>query len=128
MGKYEPLGRYLSAQKSDRVPMTFTEIERILKAPLPRSKEQRAWWSNNPHNNVMTKEWLGAGYETEQVDIAGQRLVFRRKKGSHANENPPARAPIFGCMKGLMTIEEGYDITAPMELEEGWDVKYEPMS
>jgi hypothetical protein len=128
MGKYEPLGRYLQAQTREQVPMTFTEIERILNAPLPRSKEQRAWWSNNPHNNVMTRQWLEAGYETEQVDIAAGRLVFRRKKSSHEEENQSKRAPIFGCMKGMMTIQEGFDLTAPMEWEDGWDKKYEPRS
>ena len=114
MGKYEPLGHFLKNQTRDLVPMTFEEIESILKSPLPASKESRAWWSNNPNNNVMTRQWLEAGYETEQVDIASERLVFRKKKISSRHAAPPAgRAPIFGCMKGMFTVEDGYDLTTP---------------
>ncbi|MEA2936481.1 MAG: hypothetical protein QOD74_3127, partial [Variibacter sp.] len=59
--------------------MTFAEIERITGSKLPpKAQHQRAWWSNNPSNNVMTKVWLEAGYETERVDMAGRKLVFRR--------------------------------------------------
>ena len=110
MGKYEPLGEFLRSQRLDRISMTFGEIERILKAKLPDSKKHRAWWSNNPDNNVMTREWLDAGYETEAVDIAGEKLVFRKLEPT-----PPEgkRHPIFGCMKGMITIVHPYDLTAP---------------
>ena len=80
MGKYEPLGNYLRSKKLERIAMSFAEIERIINAKLPPSKLHRAWWSNNPDNNVMTREWLDAGYETESVDTASGRLVFRRNK------------------------------------------------
>jgi hypothetical protein len=123
MTKYEPLGQFLRAQKRERIAMTFAEIERILGSKLPASKRYRAWWSNNPLNNVMTREWLDAGYETEQVDIAGERLVFHRKARSSAAATRPS---IFGCMQGMFTVAEGYDITAPMELAENWTLKYEP--
>ncbi len=111
MGKYEPLGDFLRSQKLERISMTFGEIERILKAKLPDSKKHRAWWSNNPDNNVMTREWLEAGYETESVDIASGKLVFRRNKKQVAGKS--ARPSIFGCMKGLFTLAPGYDPTAP---------------
>lgn len=128
MTKYEPLGKFLSGQSRERIPMTFAEIERLLNAKLPPSKQHRAWWSNNPTNNVMTMQWLEAGYETESVDIAGEKLVFRRVKGAAPARRPAAgqRHPIFGCMKGLFTLAEGYDPTAPMDLEPDWDRKYRP--
>lgn len=78
MSKYEPLQRWLRGQKGSRIAITFAEIETIIGCPLPPSKANRAWWSNNPSNNVMTKEWLAAGYETEQVDIGSEKLVFRK--------------------------------------------------
>ena len=127
MNKYEPLGAFLSAQSRNVIPMTFAEIERILKAKLPASKRHRAWWSNNPDNNVMTQAWLAAGFATEAVDIAGEKLVFRRLAGAAASFFPGKtgeRHPIFGCMKGLFTLAEGYDPTEPMELEPDWDRKY----
>jgi len=78
MPKYAPLGDFLRKQRSAQVPMTFAQIERVIGAKLPPSQYQRAWWSNNPWNNVMTKVWLDAGFVTEQVDVEGRKLVFRR--------------------------------------------------
>lgn len=135
MGKYEPLNAFLKAQTRDHVPMTFAEIEQILGDELPRSKLHRAWWSNNPNNNVMTREWLDAGYETESVDIAGEKLVFRRV-GRRAGDVPSSgavspvsdtprrgRHPGFGFMKGLIAIEPGFDVTGPFD-DTPWDEGY----
>lgn len=79
MSKYEALGDFLKRQPGERVSVSFAEIERIIGAKLPPSaRKHRAWWSNNPTNSVMTTVWLAAGFESEQVDVAGRRLVFRR--------------------------------------------------
>lgn len=118
MGKYEPLGQFLRGQRRERIAMSFAEIERILGAKLPASKQHRAWWSNNPDNNVMTREWLEAGYETERVDIPGQKLVFRRRGKAESQTGP--RPSIFGCMKGMVTIAPGVDLTAPMFSDDDW--------
>lgn len=131
MSKYEPLNNFLKAQSREHVPMTFAEIERILNDKLPPSKTHRAWWSNNPSNNVMTKEWLDAGYETESVDIAGEKLVFRRIRGPRSKASggtgspgaPRQRHPGFGFMKGLITIEKGFDVTKPFD-DKPWDTGY----
>ena len=107
--------------------MSFADIERVIGLPLPlKAKESRAWWSNNPSNNVMTKVWLGAGYMTERVDIASRRLVFRRAKAGV--EWPPQHSsaptegerihPAFGCMQGTVTIAPGVDLTEPLWLYE----------
>src|SRR5438034_719397 len=59
MGKYEPLGQFLRKQRAAAVPLTFREIEKITGVKLPpKAQHHRAWWSNNPSNNVMTKVWL----------------------------------------------------------------------
>src|SRR3954451_20045222 len=79
MSKYEALGDFLKSQRGDRVPMSFAQIERVTGAKLPPSAaKHRPWWSNNPTNSVMTRVWLNAGFESEQVDMAARRLVFRR--------------------------------------------------
>lgn len=109
MGKYEPLGQFLRGQRRARVPMTFAEIERVLKSALPASKRHRAWWSNNPENNVMTRAWLDAGFETESVDVKAGKLVFRRaarKRASGGKDDP--RHPMFGYMKGMVTFTPDY--------------------
>lgn len=130
MSKYEPLNAFLKSQGREYVPMTFAEIERILNDKLPPSKSHRAWWSNNPNNNVMTREWLDAGYETEAVDIAGQKLVFRRVRGKGRSDSSSGiptslrpRHPGFGFMKGLITFEKGFDPTKPFN-DEPWDRGY----
>jgi hypothetical protein len=112
--------------------MSFEEIEAILGFPLPKSQIYAAWWSNNPTNNVMTNEWLAAGYRTEQVDLEGRKLVFRRAeegavKPVQSPSSPDAwgqeltggRHPIIGFMKGMITIAPDVDITAPVDPEWG---------
>lgn len=136
MGKYEPLGAYLASQSRTHIPMSFDEIEAIIGEKLPASKQYPAWWSNSPTNNVMTKEWLSAGYQTESVDIAGEKLVFRRvKKPSGAfdkaatmrnletADTPRQRTSIFGCMKGTLTLLPDVDLTEPADPE--WAKVYE---
>lgn len=128
MGKYEPLGEFLRSQKTAEVPMSFAEIERITGTPLPpKAQDHRAWWSNNPSNNVMTKVWLAAGFETERVDMAGRRLVFRRTRPSGTDSNPgssgpegPVRMnasqhPAFGALKGLIRVMPETDLTEPAD-------------
>jgi hypothetical protein len=139
MGKYENLGAFLQKQRTREVPLTFREIEKITGAKLPpKAQHHRAWWSNNPSNNVMTKVWLEAGYESAQVDISARKLVFRRII-KEPNEEPvpklaPAatkkgeRHPIFGALKDITRLVPGVDLTEPADPE--WadllDKKYGP--
>ena len=125
MSKYEPLNRFLKSQTRTHIPMTFGEIERLLGAKLPPSKSHRAWWSNNPSNNVMTKEWLSAGYETESVDVSGEKLVFRRVgrpvsgtgSDGQGSVGGKRRSLLFGCMKGTLTLDPDLDLTEPSDPE-----------
>lgn len=134
MSKYALLGRYLRDQAGEKVPMTFSQIERVLGARLPASAlRHRAWWSNNPENNVATREWLNAGYETAQVDIEGKRLVFQRVGPARIAEplapawagprdtmtvsDAPKNHPLFGALKGTVRIPPGVDLTEPADPE-----------
>src|SRR5882724_5109321 len=120
MGKYSRLGEFLRAQRNREVPMTFAEIERVIGGKLPpNSPQYPAWWSNNPSNNVMTKEWLRAGFRTERVDVKARKIVFRRVEESRT-QTPPApqvrkgeRHPLFGALKGMVTVAPGVDLTEP---------------
>jgi len=111
--------------------MTFAQIERVIGGKLPPSQRNRAWWSNNPSNNVMTKVWREAGFMTEQVDIETRRLVFRRIS---AEQSPVGRFeeaakgqanyvserhPLIGALKGLMRVAPGVDLTEPADPEWG---------
>jgi hypothetical protein len=116
--KYHPLTLHLHAQAGDRVRMTFAEIERVIGGKLPPSAASRAWWSNNPSNNVMTKAWLEAGYESEQVDLSGRKLVFKRAAPRKApaprsEAGSSDRLALFGWMRG--TIATMGDLTEPAD-------------
>ena len=129
MSKYAALREHLETHASETVRMTFAEIEKVLGFKLPRSQKYPAWWSNNPNNNVMTNEWLAAGYKTEQVDIEGRKLLFRRTRphvssvsGTSVDDGAvkrPRRHPLFGWLKGTVTIAPGTDLTAPADPEWG---------
>lgn len=132
MSKYAPLATYLSKSGRETLSMSFAEIERIIGADLPPSAfKHRPWWSNNPSNSVITYAWLEAGYLTEQVDMAGQTLVFRKSPqdasateagNADAQDEVPAPAGVhegffsrfFGVLKGTVTIKPGTDLTAPV--------------
>ena len=121
MGKYDPLTTYLHQARTTEVPLTFEEVERIIGGPLPASKKYPAWWSNNPSNNVMTRAWLAAGFQTERVDIGSGRLVFRRVRKASNTPAPLAAAKqapglldrLRASLGGTVTVAPGFDLTAP---------------
>ena len=77
MSRYDALTVFLSRSLVLEVPMTFGEIEGVLGRRLPPSAfRHRSFWSNNGDNNVMTKAWLAAGFESAEVDMKGQKLTF----------------------------------------------------
>ena len=108
--------------------MSFDDIERIIGEKLPRSATRhRAWWSNNATNNVMTQAWLEAGFHSEEVHMERRKLVFRRIQprrrstpgGTTARES--ANHPLFGWMKGTLTVAPDVDLTAPAD--PNWDAR-----
>lgn len=124
MGRYEPLRNFLDDMIGDHAEVTFAQLEAVLGVSLPASKRYPAWWSNNPSNNPMTKVWLAAGFQTEQVDVNGERLVFRR---AHITTDQPsgveeASVPFLGAgllerlranLGGTVRFAPGFDPTAP---------------
>ena len=62
--------------------MTFGEIEELLGEKLPASKQYPAWWSNNPSNNPMTKEWLAAGFQRNRSTLPAKIWCFDAPWGS----------------------------------------------
>ncbi|MCF6326292.1 MAG: hypothetical protein L3J21_03250 [Devosiaceae bacterium] len=122
MTKYAPLETHLLSKRNKCIQMQFSDIEAIIDDHLPPSaRKHRAWWSNNPSNSVITYAWLEAGYKTSEVDLDGEKLIFRRVKkttdadgnGDNDQSKKRFRSPIFGCMAGTVTIPDDVDITEP---------------
>ena len=80
MGKYEPLAESLRRQRSDSWTASFDEIEKILGFRLPDSaRNYREWWANQRGGGHSQKRgWQDAGWQVWKVDLAEERVVFRR--------------------------------------------------
>jgi antitoxin (DNA-binding transcriptional repressor) of toxin-antitoxin stability system len=87
--------------------MTFDDIEEVIGSRLPpRASTHRAWFSNNPTSNPMTRAWLAAGYKSADVDMAGRKLVFRKM----VSEQPAAE--LRDIAAAIPTVAELRDIAA----------------
>ena len=111
--KYAPLESHLRDSGRVHVPMTFSEVEHVIGAPLPPAAfKHRALWSNNPRQLVENG-----------------RLVFRKAPpvasvpdaggGSPAAERSGSFADIFGALKDTVTISPGTNLTDP--INEDWN-------
>ena len=80
MGKYDALGGHLRRQRLAQVEVSFTEIERIIHAQLPRSAERSEWWANDrdAHTHVQSKAWREAGYAAFLL-VGKDRVRFERR-------------------------------------------------
>ena len=116
MSKYEPLPQFLSSGTGSTRRMSFDQIERILGFKLPKSAyEHEAWWSNNATGHSHSRAWLAAGWRTQDVDIEGRKVTFRReaRMPEPTHRPKPAKRDPWGCMAGTVTIMPGVDLTAP---------------
>ncbi len=126
MSKYTPIEQHLKYTKKEILRMTFNEVETIINDKLPKSARKfRAWWSNDASTHTQALAWLKAGYITERVDMKDETLVFRREeilpsqKKDMQTSAPDAPHPLFGLMKGLITIPDDLDLTKPADPEWG---------
>jgi hypothetical protein len=79
--QYLPLSSYLTHLEGAQWKASFAEIERLLGFDLPpEARADRVWWRNDWTDGELSpaNAWLGAGFETADVDIYGHRLTFRR--------------------------------------------------
>lgn len=75
--KYGLLARFLEQSDLDMLRMTFEEIEDKIQDKLPpAAREHRAWWANSETHSHARYGWMQAGYETSNVDMEAQELVF----------------------------------------------------
>jgi DNA-binding transcriptional regulator YiaG len=77
--KYQPLYTYLRSDGRDELTLTIKEIEQLISCPLPATaRTQRAWWSNRRKGAVQATAWVHAGYHTAEIDLAQERITFRK--------------------------------------------------
>jgi hypothetical protein len=89
--KYDPLRRHLMGTAGDRIRLSFTEIESILRFSLPSSARRYApWWANTSGSHIQADAWTSAGWRTAQVDVGGERVTFER---SVTERSPAASEP-----------------------------------
>ena len=97
--------------------MSFRDIEQVLGFPLPpAARRHRPWWSNNGTNNVMTRAWLDAGFKTEQVDMMGEVLVFRKvgpAKPARLHSDVGSTPRLYGALRGTVRFADDFDPTEP---------------
>ena len=78
ISKYEELASYLAKQDEEMLRMSFDEVARIVGSLPQGAYDYRAWWANSQSNNHAVNGWMRAGWETSQVDMDQQELVFVR--------------------------------------------------
>lgn len=83
MSKYDPLNRFLSGQSTDRLTMTFSEIEAILGFSLPPSAYRYpVWWNNsNTKAHPYSHVWTNAGFYTIDVfaTLHEEKITFEKR-------------------------------------------------
>ena len=87
-GKYQKLRFYLEAHPRREWRTTFSNIESILGFELPASaRASSGWWTNKNSNRRYSQvvAWSAAGWETAEVDMVAETLLFRPKKRSNAD-------------------------------------------
>lgn len=82
MRKYDALSGHLRRQTADELEMTFTEIERVIGAMLPKSASRPQWWANVTDadtTHVQRAAWGGAGFDAFLI-AGADRVKFRRRR------------------------------------------------
>ena len=91
-GKYQRLYSYLRSLQVEEWRPTFREIESVVGFELPASARlHRPWWANQRSGNGHTQAlaWSVAGWETAEVDMDAETLLFRRTR-----PRPESRPPL----------------------------------
>jgi hypothetical protein len=122
--------------------MTFQQIEAVIGGRLPASaRKHRPWWANDARGHAHADAWLGEGYRTEEVDMAGEKLVFVRAPSLAGTAGAPgagpqgleesmapytpsdahAQHPMIGALKGLLWIDPALDLTKPALDADEWE-------
>jgi hypothetical protein len=101
MGKYEPLATHLEAAGPSEWSATFAQVEQVLGFLLPPSaRKYREWWSNQAGaGHSQARGWQNAGWRVWKVDLAAERVTFRRADGGYSLSGDAESESMEGLIK-----------------------------
>ena len=84
MSKYQGLSDFLSELSSDKIIMTFEEINELVQGELPESAfKHRPWWANRTEGRgSQNLAWQSVGWETRDVNMELDEVTFVRVRRS----------------------------------------------
>lgn len=138
MGQVD-LKSFLEASVTDRVALSFRQLELLSGRPLPaRLEKAEGWTAPAKGADDLLAVVAQAGFIAAEVDTY-ERMVVMQRSANLTDENLEAasdtpvqdetgrrrrRHPAFGALKGLISVEPGYDLTQPL-IDPAWlDEKY----
>ena len=81
VSKYEPLRRFLADRRDGEWRATFAGVDEVLGFMLCNSaRAYRPWRANDPSHAQALHGWLAAGWQTVDVDVGGEALMFVRQR------------------------------------------------
>ena len=86
-GKYQRLYSHLCSLPDPEWKVSFADVEAVLGFELPDSARlYRPWWANQASGGrSQAVAWMAAGWETAEVDVPGETLLFRRRETEKAS-------------------------------------------
>jgi hypothetical protein len=76
--KYKSLENYLINNKSNKIILSYKEIENIINDHLPNSAHKyKAWWSNGGH--IQAESWIKAGWKVIDIKL-NKNITFKNNK------------------------------------------------
>lgn len=138
MGQVD-LKSFLEASATDRVALSFRQLELLSGGPLPaRLENAEGWTAPTTGGDDLMAAVAQAGFVAAEVDTE-ERMVVMQRSASLSEDNLEAasdipihdergrrrrRHPAFGALKGFISVEPGYDLTQPV-IDPVWlDEKY----
>ena len=78
--KYRALTNFLKKSETERIELSFCQIEDLIGFELsPSARNNRANWANSTSQSLACS-WLKAGYKTVEVDLSRERVVFEKQE------------------------------------------------
>jgi len=104
VNRYSDLTEYLSNLNDAVWHASFEQIEAILGFSLPPSaRNYPAWWANNPNGSRHSRAWMGADWKTENVNLTGGAVTFRKTGKGDRRRSARGSATILPTETQLQT-------------------------